>query len=147
VVASLRNVHVAAVDREIMSCGLANVAMRTVSRLSGGERQRVALAALLIPEVDLYLLDEPTANLDAEGTSVLRRRVCALRDEGKAVLFTTHIESDLDALATRVMCLRRGQIAPTRSTTAEVSAHAKAEYLPRVDGYVAHRVCGEHART
>ncbi len=112
VVARLRDLPDAAVERELALCGLATLASRTVSRLSGGERQRVALAMLLMPDVNLYLLDEPTASLDAGGTRLLIDRVCALRDAGRAVLFTTHIGAHLDRLATRVAMLREGRIEP-----------------------------------
>ena len=110
VVAALRRLPSDAVERELALCGLEKLAARTVARLSGGERQRVALAALLMPEVGVYLLDEPTANLDAEGAALLVERVSALCAAGRAVLFTTHIGSDLDRLATRVATLKHGRI-------------------------------------
>ena len=100
VVAELRDLPATTVAREIALCGLERLASRTVAKLSGGERQRVALAVLLMPDVNLYLLDEPTANLDADGTELLVDRLCALRDAGCAIVFTTHIGADLDRLAT-----------------------------------------------
>lgn len=111
VVADLRHASPRTVEREISLCGLGRLAGRSVAQLSGGERQRVAMAALFIPDVAAYLLDEPTMNLDPIGTRLLVDRVAALRDEGRAVLFTTHLTAELDGLATRVAVLREGRIA------------------------------------
>ena len=116
VVARVRNLPGGAVERELSLCGLSKLACRTVSALSGGERQRVALAVLLLPDVPLYLLDEPTASLDTPGTQLLINRICALRDAGRAVLFTTHVGADLERLATRVAILRAGRIELTSKT-------------------------------
>jgi ABC-2 type transport system ATP-binding protein len=110
VVADLRRTPRESVEREIALCGLAGLAGRTAARLSGGERQRVAMAVLFIPDVAAYLLDEPTLNLDPIGTRLLIHRLRTLRDEGCAVLFTTHVGGDLDDLATRVGLLHNGRI-------------------------------------
>ena len=118
VVADLRGTPVRAIDREIALCHLHGIAGRSVGRLSGGERQRVAIAALFISEVRAYLLDEPATNLDPTGLSLLRDRVAAARDDGCAVLFTTHITAELDELATRVVLLREGHIVPVTQDVA-----------------------------
>ena len=133
VAAKLRDLSDGAVQRELSLCGLTRLASRTVSRLSGGERQRVALAMLLMPDVNLYLLDEPTASLDAGGTRLLIDRVCALRDAGRAVLFTTHIGADLDRLATRVAMLREGRIESIDETD---SSHVIADLGESADRWV-----------
>jgi len=110
VVADLRGADARAVDREIERCGLSRVADRTAGTLSGGERQRVAMAALLVPDVAVYLLDEPTLNLDPIGTRLLVDRLRTLRDQGRTVLFTTHVNGELEGLATHVAMLREGRI-------------------------------------
>ncbi len=123
VVADLRRTHRQSVDREIALCGLGELAGRTAARLSGGERQRVAMAALFIPGVAAYLLDEPTLNLDPIGTRLLIDRLRKLRDEGRAVLFTTHVCGDLDDLATRVAVLRNGRILSAERETNDGARH------------------------
>ena len=110
VVADLRCAPAGAVDREITMCGLSRVAARTVGQLSGGERQRIAMAALFIPDTAAYLLDEPTMNLDPSGAGLLIDRLTELRNNGRAVLFTTHVAAGLEGLATRVAALRGGRI-------------------------------------
>jgi ABC-type multidrug transport system ATPase subunit len=111
-VAELRNASRQSVEREISLCGLQGVASRTVGALSGGERQRLAMACLLVPNVSTYLLDEPTLNLDPIGSRLLVDRLCALRDAGRSVLFTTHVNGELEALATRVVVLRDAHFVP-----------------------------------
>ena len=81
------------------------------SKLSQGTRMKVALALALSHEADLLLLDEPTSGLDP----LVRREVLDLlleviQDEGKAVLFSTHITSDLDRVADHVAILQEGRL-------------------------------------
>jgi ABC-type multidrug transport system ATPase subunit len=110
VVANLRGAPSSAVEREVSLCGLTPLAGRTVGHLSGGERQRIAIAALFIPEATAYLLDEPTMNLDPIGVRLLVERLAGARDEGRAVLFTTHATAELDDLTTGVAVLSDGHI-------------------------------------
>ena len=123
VVADLRVASARTVEREIALCGLAPIASRTVGQLSGGERQRVAIAALFIPAVTAYLLDEPTMNLDPIGVRLLVDRLAAARDEGRSILFTTHATAELDELATGVALLRDGHIAPVAQDIAPGERH------------------------
>jgi len=123
VVADLRGAPVQSVEREISMCGLSRVAGRTAAVLSGGERQRVAMAALFIPNVSAYLLDEPTLNLDPTGARLLIDRLRALRDEGRTVLFTTHVDGDIEGLATRVAVLREGRFVPVSDEAGSGERH------------------------
>jgi len=91
-------------------CGLFELPLKTpFSKLSQGTRMKTALALALSHEADLLLLDEPTSGLDP----LVRREVLDLlleviQDEGKAVLFSTHITSDLDRVADHVAILKSG---------------------------------------
>ncbi|MDP2874894.1 MAG: ABC transporter ATP-binding protein [Holophaga sp.] len=81
------------------------------SKLSQGTRMKTALALALSHEAELLLLDEPTSGLDP----LARREVLDLlleiiQDEGKAVLFSTHITSDLERVADHVAFLKEGRI-------------------------------------
>jgi ABC-type multidrug transport system ATPase subunit len=110
VVAKLRRLAAAGVDREIELSGLAPLADRGVGHLSGGERQRLAMAVAFLPPVDLYLFDEPSANLDPIASRILFQRARQLKRDGRTLLFTTHIPADVRHLATRVVFLRDGKI-------------------------------------
>ena len=110
VAARLRSLPEASVARELMNCGLDEAADRPVSALSGGQRQRLGLAVAFLPEVSLYLFDEPTANLDPPSLEVFFRRARELRENGRAILFTTHVAADVEKLATRVEVLADGRV-------------------------------------
>lgn len=110
VAAQLRKQPARAVDREIEQCGLAGVADRLVSQLSGGEHQRLALAVTFVADAPILIFDEPSVSLDPAATRMLIARARELRRAGRAVLYTTHVAADIDALATRVALLRQGRI-------------------------------------
>jgi ABC-type multidrug transport system ATPase subunit len=110
VVAKLRGLTSGDVDREIELCGLAARAGCGVGQLSGGERQRLAMAVAFLPRVDVYLFDEPSANLDPAASRILFQRARELQREERTLLFTTHIPADVRRLATRVVFLRDGRI-------------------------------------
>ncbi|MBP7410587.1 MAG: ABC transporter ATP-binding protein [Methanoculleus sp.] len=76
--------------------GIAGLADRAPHTLSGGQKQRVAIAATLALGTEVLILDEPTAELDAEATAAIAALLRRLADEGTAVLI---VEQKLDALA------------------------------------------------
>lgn len=78
-----------------------------LGRLSGGERRRVALAALLVAEVDLLLLDEPTNHLDVEAIDWLAGHLASRRE---ALVVVTHDRWFLDAVCTRIWEVRASAI-------------------------------------
>jgi Cu-processing system ATP-binding protein len=78
--------------------------------LSGGQRQRVNAAAAFLFTPDLLLLDEPTAALDPVASGVLKDKIRAVRAEGRAVVITSHILSELQELADRVVFLHEGRV-------------------------------------
>lgn len=81
---------------------------KPIVRLSGGERRRVALARLLISDINLLILDEPTNHLDVEGVNWLAQH---LRDRGAlAVLVVTHDRWFLDEICDRVWEVGRGAV-------------------------------------
>ena len=88
----------------------AALADRGVGHLSGGERQRLAMAVAFLPTVDLYLFDEPSANLDPAASRILFQRARQLQRDGHTLLFTTHVPADVRHLATRIVLLRDGRI-------------------------------------
>ncbi len=82
-----------------------------VGRLSGGMRQRLALAAALLSDPPLLLLDEPTANLDAESRREFLDLIVELRNDGRTVILSTHFVDSLGEIADRVIVLQQGRVA------------------------------------
>ena len=79
--------------------------------LSKGLKQRVALARALLHRPDVVLLDEPTSGLDPESAREVRDLILRLRDEGRAVLISTHNLDEVQRIANRVAVLRRRLLA------------------------------------
>ena len=76
---------------------------------SKGNRQKVALVAALASDVELLLLDEPTSGLDPLMEAVFRSCVDEFRDEGHAVLLSSHILAEVERLCDRVSIIRAGR--------------------------------------
>ena len=90
--------------------GLQDLATRRYEALSGGQQRRVQFALALCGRPRVLVLDEPTAGLDADSRRALWQAVRALADEGAAVLLTTHLLDEADALADRVVLLAGGRV-------------------------------------
>jgi len=80
---------------------------------SKGNRQKVALVAALASDVELLVLDEPTSGLDPLMEAVFKDELSAARDRGTTVLLSSHILSEVEALADRVSIIRRGRVVQT----------------------------------
>jgi multiple sugar transport system ATP-binding protein len=84
---------------------------RRPPQLSGGERQRVALARALVREPDVFLLDEPLSNLDAELRAHTRAELKLLhRRVGATMLYVTHDQTEALTLGDRIAVLREGEL-------------------------------------
>ena len=84
-----------------------NRALRTYSK---GMIQRVGLAQAIVNDSQLLILDEPMSGLDPLGRRDVRELILELRDEGRTVLFSSHILSDAELLCSRAAILARGQL-------------------------------------
>jgi ABC-2 type transport system ATP-binding protein len=83
---------------------------RAVSKLSKGMLQRVGLAAALVHDPELLVLDEPMSGLDPVGRKEVRDLVLEEKKRGRTVFFSSHILSDVEMLCDRVTILRRGEV-------------------------------------
>jgi ABC-2 type transport system ATP-binding protein len=98
--------------------GLDTCAATPYKRLSGGQQQRLALACALVGRPELVFLDEPTAGLDPQGRRLVWELVAALRRDGVAVLLTTHLMEEAEALADQVVIIDGGRAVAAGSPAA-----------------------------
>lgn len=88
-------------------------ASRRIRTLSKGNRQKVSLVAALSMDAELFLLDEPTIGLDPLKAEVFGRLVTRLRDEGRTVLLSSHMLSEVQHLCDHVSILSAGRTVDT----------------------------------
>jgi ABC-2 type transport system ATP-binding protein len=101
----------AALDR----VGLGDDRRRPIRQYSKGMVQRVGLAQALVNDPELVILDEPMSGLDPIGRRDVREMILELRDEGRTILFSSHILSDAELLCSRVGILARGTLVASGS--------------------------------
>ncbi len=107
--ADLRGLPRAAVGRALQRVGLAEHARRRAVELSGGFTQRLSLGQALLGDPSLLVLDEPTASLDPEATWEFRSLVEQLQREGKTILLSSHLLTEVERIADRVLILVEGR--------------------------------------
>ncbi len=83
--------------------------------MSTGMRQKLALAATLGHDTQLLILDEPTANLDPNVRREVMKILRQLRDEGRTILLSSHVLSEIEASCDRVVILRDGHLVHTQN--------------------------------
>jgi ABC-2 type transport system ATP-binding protein len=90
--------------------GILYAADRPVRRLSKGMLQRTGLAAALVADPELLILDEPMSGLDPVGRKEVRDLILEERRNGRTIFFSTHILSDVETLCDYVTILRQGSV-------------------------------------
>lgn len=108
--------------------GLGEFINTSYRRLSGGQQQRLALACALVGRPELVFLDEPTAGMDAHARIVVWELISRLRDDGVAVLLTTHLLDEAEALANQIVIIDQGRVVAA-GTPAELTRLQSEERL------------------
>jgi ABC-2 type transport system ATP-binding protein len=90
--------------------GLADRSRDLVKTFSGGMKRRLNIAAALLHEPDLVLLDEPTVGVDPQSRNAIFENLEQLKRRGKTLLYTTHYMEEAERLCDRVLILDHGQI-------------------------------------
>lgn len=83
---------------------------RPLTHMSSGMKRKVALLAILLPKVPLVILDEPTNTLDPTMRDELLQQLRLAKESGKAVLFSSHVLHEVEAVCDRVAILRKGRL-------------------------------------
>jgi ABC-2 type transport system ATP-binding protein len=100
-------------------------AKRRVGGYSMGMRQRLGLAAALLGEPELLILDEPANGLDPAGIRWLRDLLLSVAKQGCTILVSSHVLAEVEQIADEVVIIHRGKFV-TQSSTAELAARASA---------------------
>ena len=111
--------------------GLGDKAGRRVRQLSGGEQQRFALAASLVNNPDLVILDEPTTGLDPASRRQLWELVGQVREGGATVIVTTHYMEEAEEMCDRVAIIDRGRLLAS-GPPRELIGRIEASYAVRL---------------
>ena len=98
-----------AVDDVIVKAKLEKVAGQTIETLSKGYRQRTAFAAAIIHDPKVLIMDEPTDGLDPNQKFTVREMIKSMAKEGKAIIISTHILEEVDAVCTKVVVIADGE--------------------------------------
>lgn len=107
-VARLRNTAPASGDAALERAGLAGMGRRTIRELSMGQRRRALVAAAMIGEADVLLLDEPLEAMDREMRGTLLRWMGGRVERGATVLLVTHTVEPFVEMASSVVAVRAG---------------------------------------
>jgi sodium transport system ATP-binding protein len=101
------------VEHLIERFGLADYADSRVEKLSSGMKQKVSIARTVAHDPDVLIFDEPTVALDVLNALELRKIIAQLRDDGKAIIFSTHVMSEAEQLCDRIGIIHEGKILAT----------------------------------
>ena len=123
-----------AVAEAVEETGIGEVFFRPIGELSKGYRQRVGLAASILHQPEILILDEPTEGLDPNQRVEIRRLVAELGKE-RTVLLCTHVMQEVEATCSRLVILNRGKLV-ARGSVQELlaSGSGRARYLVEAVG-------------
>ena len=107
----LRKSFTTELDEELIGeFGLDKIMNKRMRTLSGGTRQKVGASLAFMFEPDVLILDEPTAGLDPVATEILKAKISKEKTNGKLIMTTSHVLSDLDDIITQVIYMQEGKL-------------------------------------
>ena len=109
-------------DRVLQLVGLSGARRRRARTLSLGMRQRLGVAAALLGDPPILILDEPTIGLDPEGIQWMRETLRALAAEGRTVFVSSHLMSELEGTADHLIVIGRGRLLADLSVAELIAA-------------------------
>ncbi len=121
------------VDEVLGLVGLSDVAGKKAGGFSLGMGQRLGLAGALLGDPHTLILDEPVNGLDPEGIHWVRTLVKALAAEGRTVLISSHLLSEMALTADHLVVIGRGRLVANESTQSFIKAHSGGAVVVRAD--------------
>jgi sodium transport system ATP-binding protein len=117
------------IDNLVKLLDMQEIENRRTDGFSTGQRVKVAIARALVHEPRNILLDEPTSGLDVMSTRTMRTFIRRLRDEGKCLLFSSHIMQEVSALCDNIVIINQGEVVASGSPAAllEITGRANLE--------------------
>lgn len=110
IIATAAGIDASRVDEMIEKSGLEKVKNNKVKSFSLGMKQRLGVATALIGDPDTIILDEPFNGLDVDGIRWLRRTFRELADQGKVVIISSHLMTEIQAIADRIVIIGQGKL-------------------------------------
>ncbi len=98
------------VEESLRLTGIEHLRDNNPAELSGGQKQRVALCAILAMDPDIYVIDEPTSQLDPQGTEDIFRIIKLLKDQGKTIILVEHKIELIAEYADQIIVLDKGKL-------------------------------------
>jgi ABC-2 type transport system ATP-binding protein len=133
------------VDEVLAETGLASVARRRVKTYSLGMRQRLGIAAALLGDPEVVMLDEPSNGLDPEGIVWIRELLRRLAQEGRTVLVSSHLMNETASFADHLVVLGRGRLLADTPMREFIDARVRPRVRVRTpDGAALCRLLTEH---
>jgi len=105
------------IDKLVQDLDLNEFIDRRTEGFSHGERVKVAIARALVHKPQTLMLDEPTNGLDVMSTRAMRRSLLNLKDDGRCVLFSSHIMQEVAALCDRIVVIAHGRVVAAGTPT------------------------------
>lgn len=126
-------------DEVLELVGLTDAARRSVRGYSLGMRQRLGLAAALLGDPPVLLLDEPANGLDPPGIAWLRGFLRTLADQGRTILVSSHVLSEVQQTADRIVIINQGQLVREGTLEDLTAGHGQAVIVrsPHADRFAA----------
>jgi ABC-2 type transport system ATP-binding protein len=121
------------VDEVLEQVGLADRARDRVKGYSLGMRQRLGIAAALLKQPELLILDEPTNGLDPAGIREIRELIRSLGSSGTTVFLSSHLLGEVEQVCDRVAILSRGRCVAAGSVADVLATRSSGEHRVRVD--------------
>jgi sodium transport system ATP-binding protein len=116
------------IDELVRELDLSSIDNRRTEGFSNGERVKVALARALVHSPRNVILDEPTNGLDVLATRAVRELIRKLKQEGRCVVFSSHVMQEVSALCDRIVVVARGRVVAD-GTPDELRARAGTQSL------------------
>ncbi len=123
------------IEKIIALLNLGDIIDRTVETYSSGQKMKLAFGKALIHDAPILILDEPTNTLDLPRGRELRTIIRNLNEQGRTVVYTTHVMSEAEELCDRVAIIDHGQVIAL-GTIPELKASLNREGITKVEGVI-----------